>query len=250
MGAVVSAVTEDWLASGSVRSSSVTVAVSLLGLFCDQKKKKKKEEKERALLSRRVSAQCKLGTKWTFRVKPLRIGHDKSCIALLHPRWNHYAIKCKWSNGHFHAYACLYARGGRESLPQLAFSCGCATAKWHRCILKKRAICSPWFIFLRLMLRCSQAKCSFHSSVCSQGWCWGGRLKKTGPSATCRNIEKLIQQTFREEYWRNVHVLGNLPPGYSIILWCNICCFEFSIFRVGMYDIMDACSVHLSEHVH
>ena len=52
LGAVASAITKDCLASGSVRLSNVSVAVSLSGLSHKKKKKKEERERERALLSR------------------------------------------------------------------------------------------------------------------------------------------------------------------------------------------------------
>ena len=59
LGAIVSAATEDWLASGPVRSSDISISMSLSGPLHDQKRKKK-----RALLS----AQCEQATKWTKSV--------------------------------------------------------------------------------------------------------------------------------------------------------------------------------------
>ena len=47
-------------------------------------------------------------------------------------------------------------------------------------------------------------------------------------------LKRILQQIFRVEYWTNIHVLWNLLPGYSVIRWCNICCFELSIVHVGM----------------
>ena len=94
------------------------------------------------------------------------------------------------------------------------------------------------------------AKCSFHSSICSPWSCRCGRLKEIGRLATSTNIQKLIQQTFREEYQTNIHVLWNLHPGYTMIRWCNVCFIEFSITHVGMHDVADECSVQLSEYVH
>ena len=116
------------------------------------------------------------------------------------------------------------------------------------CILKKQANCSTWFIFSRLilhfLLRCILAKCSFRSSIHSQQSCRSGRLMKTGPLATRRKIEKLIQQTFREEYRTNIHVLLNLHFWYTIIWWCKVFCVHFSVIHVSMYYVVDVCSVH------
>ena len=122
------------------------------------------------------------------------------------------------------------------------------------CILKKQANCSAWFIFPHLiphfLPRHFLIEFSFHSSVRSLQSCWSRRLTKTRPLATSRKIQKLVQQTFRQEFWTNVHVLWNLHPRHTIIWWCNVCCFEFSTIDVGMYDFVDACSVHLSEEVY
>ena len=139
---------------------------------------------------------------------------------------------------------------------QMAFSCGCATANWL-VYFKETANHNPWFVFLCLMphfmLRHFLAKCSFHSSVRSQQSCQSGRLMKTGPSTSRRKIQKLIQQTFREEYPTNITVLWNLDQGYTIIQWCNVCCFESKINYVCMYDIhgrmfcslFRTCALHL-----
>ena len=52
------------------------------------------------------------------------------------------------------------------------------------------------------------------------------------------------------QYQTNVHILWSLHLGYTIIGWYNVCRIEFSIVHVSTCDVVDACSVHLSEHVH
>ena len=105
---------------------------------------------------------------------------------------------------------CLGGGGGRESV-----------SNWHVlvvvpqptgfCILKKPAIRSTRSIFLHLtchfLVRHFLAKCHFHSSVLSLQSCQSRRLIKTGPTSTGKKTQKLIQQTFREDYWTNIHVL-------------------------------------------
>ena len=55
----------------------------------------------------------------------------------------------------------------------------------------------------------------------------------------------------REECRTNFHVWWNPHLGYTMNTVRYVqCCFEFSIVRVGMHDVLDACSVHSSDHVH
>ena len=67
MGAIVSAITEDWLVSGSVCLSGISVMVSLLGLFCDQKITNRERESS-AFQTYKLSA-TKRQSEWIFRVK-------------------------------------------------------------------------------------------------------------------------------------------------------------------------------------
>ena len=119
------------------------------------------------------------------------------------------------------------------------------------CILQKWANCSAWFIFppfiLHFLRRHWQNEASILQFICSRH-AKVGRLMKTRPLATSRKIQKLIQQTFREDYRTNLHVSWNLHPGYTIIQWCMLLWILGPCF--GMYDVMDACSVPLSEHLH
>ena len=79
------------------------------------------------------------------------------------------------------------------------------------CTLKQWANRSAWFIFLGLvhhfLARQFLAKYRFYSSADSLWSRWRRRLTKTGPLATSRKIQKLIQQTFRGESRTNIHVL-------------------------------------------
>ena len=47
-----------------------------------------------------------------------------------------------------------------------------------------------------------------------------------------------------------LHTTWNLHLRYTVVQWYNVCWIEIFIVHVGMYDVIDVCSVHLSEHVH
>ena len=115
--------------------------------------------------------------------------------------------------------ACIW--GGVHQWP--IFSCGWV-ADSRLSILKRQANCSAWFIFPRLichfLVRHCQAKCSFHSSVLSLQSCWSGWLTKTWPLATSRKTQKLMRQTFREDYWTNTLVLWNFHWWHTMTQWC------------------------------
>ena len=150
---------------------------------------------------------------------------------------------------------CLCVYRARESVhQQQAFSSCCATARW---LLHFKEAGQSWRLVLFFHAEyvtswkdTSWQKSRFHSSVPSLWSCQSGRLTKTQHLAAYRKTEKLVQQTFRDEYWTNVHVLWNLHSGYILIQWHNVCCIEFCIIHVGMYDVKDACPVHWPEHVH
>ena len=105
------------------------------------------------------------------------------------------------------------------------------------CILKKQAHCSTWFIFLCLichfLVRHFLAKCGFHSSFAVVM-----PMQKADKNRSLGKIQKLIQQTFRDQYWTAVHVLWNLHPRHTMILWCDIFCIH-----VWVYDVVNACSI-------
>ena len=124
-----------------------------------------------------------------------------------------------------------------------------ATVPWPIgfCILKKR---TNLHLILHFLPRHLLGKMQLPFFSHSQWSCWSRRLTKTGPLAIHRKIQNLIQQTFREEYQTNIHALWSLHSGYTIIRWINVCCIDFAIIHVSMYDVVDACSVHFSEHVH
>ena len=85
------------------------------------------------------------------------------------------------------------------------------------------ALFSPHLI-CHFLMRHFLAKCSFFYSACSPRSCRSGGLTKTGPLATGRKIQKLVQQTFREEYQTNSRVSWNRHSGSTIIWWCDVCC--------------------------
>ena len=62
-------------------------------------------------------------------------------------------------------------------------------------------------VWQRYLARCVLTKCSFHSSVHWLQSCQNGRLTKMGSRATSGKIQKLSQQTFREDYQTNMHTL-------------------------------------------
>lgn len=74
------------------------------------------------------------------------------CITLLwlHPCWNHYPRKCKWNNGNFHAYVCVFLRG--ESPLAASIILVVVPQPVGFCILKKRASHSAWLIFPALTM--------------------------------------------------------------------------------------------------
>ena len=37
----------------------------------------------------------------------------------------------------------------------------------------------------------------------------------------------------------DIHVLCILRLGYTIIWWCDVCCVEFSVVHISMYDVMN-----------
>ena len=139
---------------------------------------------------------------------------------------------------------CAHVSEGRERVPQQpAFFLWMRHSQLAFCILKERANCSAWFIFPRF----------FNTSLPDKaipGTSWRpyriGRLTRRGSSATSRKSQELITTDIQRGI--SVHVLWNRHSWYAIIRSCNVCCVEFSIIRVGIYD--GACSVHLSEHVH
>ena len=148
-------------------------------------------------------------------------------------------------------HACLCLRGGRQSVSNQHFLV-VVPQPISFCILKKQANGSAWFIFKCLiphfLRRNFLAICSFHFSVHSQQSCRSWRLTKTGPVAASRKMKK--KRYFqREEYQTNIQVFWDLHPRYTIIRWCNVCCFEFLVVHVSVYEV-DACFVHLPEYVH
>ena len=56
---------------------------------------------------------------------------------------------------------------------------------------------------------------------------------------------KTCTTDFREEYQTNIYVLWNFHLWYAIIWRCNVFWVLFSVVHVGMYGMVDACSVHL-----
>ena len=139
-------------------------------------------------------------------------------------------------------------RGGGESV-----------SNWHFlvvvpqtigfCILQKQANRSTWFIFPRLILTSCldttwKNAASILQFICSgraeaKGW-W-----KWGLWPTVERVKKLYSRLSE----RNI---GQMPMYCEIFTrgtwWSNENSFEFSVVHVGMYDIVDVCSVHLSEH--
>ena len=61
------------------------------------------------------------------------------------------------------------------------------------------------------------------------------------PAASRIKIQKLMQQTLREECVEKISV-------YCEILTQVWCCANFSIGHDGIYDVVDVCSVHSAEH--
>ena len=129
------------------------------------------------------------------------------CITLLHPWCNHYTHKKCKSNGHFHACVCPCS-GGKESLVSNQHFLVLLRQPISFCILKKRASCSAWFIFLGLichfLVRHSLAKCFFHSSfICCghaevKGWWKRGRLP---PAERFKNsYNRFSERTIRQIY--------------------------------------------------
>ena len=101
------------------------------------------------------------------------------------------------------------------------------------CILKRQASRSCCFIFLLLIPHYLQKlpgklQLPFFSSFTAV--LLKPKADVNGASATSRKIQKLVQQTFREEYWTDIHVLWSLHLGYNIIWWCNVCCFDSQSF--------------------
>ena len=158
-------------------------------------------------------------------------------IMLLSPRWNHYANKWIEINIKMVIFmpVCESGRGGRGPIcnqhPLVAVPLPISF-----CSLKKRANRTTWFIFPHFiphfLPRHFLAKCSFHFSFRWQQPCIRGR--------------QILYNRLSE---RNIGQIAMFRPGCTIIQWCNVFSFEFSVIHVGMYDV-DSCSVHFTEQVH
>ena len=131
---------------------------------------------------------------------------------------------------HIHIYACLCQRGE-----------GVSVSNWHFlvvvpqpisfCILKNWANHSIWFIFPHIiphfLPRHFLAKCIFHSSVHSQQSCQSRGWWKRNPWPPVEKIQKLIQQTFRDEYIEKLlHLKSNFislksVEGLAALVMCS-----------------------------
>ena len=125
-------------------------------------------------------------------------------------------------------------------------------------LLKKPTSCSAWFIFPCLIPH-FLAKYSSHSLVHWQRSWQSRRLIKRGSQPLVKRF-KNSPNSYSRLSESNITLISmyckiftQSAPKYSDVMYAalntHVCCFEYSITHVGMYDV-DVCSVHLSECVH